>query len=163
MKRGVDGSEAKIHRADTIPPPDGEADPYSAPTKVGPLARAAMRAMMMTEERPLESGALAGTLPSPYAELDESEHLDPHVLFDDAGPCRQSGKTQLLQLVLPIQPTSGTRPAQSAIPPRLPDPISVRTPELRRPRRSTTWFEMVLVFLCVMAIAVPCGWFLLVR
>ncbi|MDB4942005.1 MAG: hypothetical protein JWP97_1539 [Labilithrix sp.] len=40
-----------IYRVDTIPPPDGEDDAYSAPTKVGPMADAAVRELMHAAER----------------------------------------------------------------------------------------------------------------
>jgi hypothetical protein len=40
-----------IYRVDTIPPPDGEDDAYSAPTKVGPMADAAVRELMQAAEK----------------------------------------------------------------------------------------------------------------
>jgi hypothetical protein len=40
-----------IFRVDTIPPPDGEDDAYSAPTKVGPMADAAVKELMHAAER----------------------------------------------------------------------------------------------------------------
>ena len=40
-----------IYRVETIPPPDGEDDAYSAPTKVGPMADAAVRELMQAAER----------------------------------------------------------------------------------------------------------------
>lgn len=38
--------EDQIHRVDTVPPPDGEGDAYSAATKVGPMAEAVVKEMM---------------------------------------------------------------------------------------------------------------------
>ena len=40
-----------IYKVETIPPPDGEDDAYSAPTKVGPMADAAVRELMQAAER----------------------------------------------------------------------------------------------------------------
>jgi hypothetical protein len=39
-----------IHKCDTVPPPDGEADPYSAPTKIGPMARGLIDKLMAQAE-----------------------------------------------------------------------------------------------------------------
>jgi len=45
-KNDDDDSDGAIHKMDTLPPPEGEDDAYNAATKVGPLARAAVEAMM---------------------------------------------------------------------------------------------------------------------
>lgn len=39
-------SDESIHRMDTVPPPDGEDDAYSAETKVGAMAEGMMEALM---------------------------------------------------------------------------------------------------------------------
>lgn len=41
-----DDDEDQIHRVDTVPPPDGEGDAYSAATRVGPMADAVVKEMM---------------------------------------------------------------------------------------------------------------------
>ncbi|MDB4945969.1 MAG: hypothetical protein JWP97_5503 [Labilithrix sp.] len=45
------GNEDGIYRLDTLPPPDGETDAYSAPTRVGPMAAAAVEELMKAAER----------------------------------------------------------------------------------------------------------------
>ncbi len=41
-----DDDDDQIHRVDTVPPPDGEGDAYSAATRVGPMAEAVVKEMM---------------------------------------------------------------------------------------------------------------------
>jgi hypothetical protein len=48
-KKEVD--EDGIYRLDTVPPPMGESDAYSAPTKVGPMAAAAVEELMKAAEQ----------------------------------------------------------------------------------------------------------------
>jgi hypothetical protein len=43
--------EDGIYRLDTVPPPMGESDAYSAPTKVGPMAAAAVEELMKAAEQ----------------------------------------------------------------------------------------------------------------
>src|SRR4051794_20920636 len=43
--------EPGIYKVETVPPPAGEDDAYSAPTKVGPMADAAVRELMQAAER----------------------------------------------------------------------------------------------------------------
>lgn len=45
-RKNDDDSDGAIHKMDTLPPPEGEDDAYNAATKVGPMARAAVEAMM---------------------------------------------------------------------------------------------------------------------
>ncbi len=45
-KQDDDDSDGAIHKMDTLPPPEGEDDACSAATKVGPMARAMIEAMM---------------------------------------------------------------------------------------------------------------------
>jgi hypothetical protein len=45
-----EGDEA-IFRVDTVPPPAGESDAYSAPTRVGPMAAAVVEEMMVASVR----------------------------------------------------------------------------------------------------------------
>lgn len=46
----AEANEDAIHRIDTVPPPDGEDDAYSAETKVGPLSRAMVQELMDAAE-----------------------------------------------------------------------------------------------------------------
>ena len=46
-----DDDEGAIFRVDTVPPPPGEDDAYSAATKVGALANAVMREKMIATRR----------------------------------------------------------------------------------------------------------------
>jgi hypothetical protein len=43
--------EAGIYRVDTVPPPAGESDAYSAPTRVGPMAASVVQEMLVAAER----------------------------------------------------------------------------------------------------------------
>jgi hypothetical protein len=51
MSSAAKAEEDGIYRVDTIPPPEGEDDAYSAPTRVGPMAAAAVEKMMADAER----------------------------------------------------------------------------------------------------------------
>jgi hypothetical protein len=157
------GAEDDIYRVDTIPPPDGEADPYSAPTKVGPLARAAMQAAMQTAMADRARDQVMAALPSPYADIDEADELDSNALFDGGGPCRQSGKTQLLAITLPISAAVVPKQVRIVIPAREPELSIPPIPEPPTARRGSSWLEIAMIILCVSAIAVPCAWFLLLR
>src|SRR3954449_918992 len=42
--------EDGIHKCDTVPPPDGEADAYNAPTKIGDMARGVVDQLMAQAE-----------------------------------------------------------------------------------------------------------------
>jgi hypothetical protein len=66
----IDASEPAIYRVDTVPPPDGEDDAYSAPTRVGPLARSRIEEMMAESEPtvddiPVDSGVRPRVIPPP--------------------------------------------------------------------------------------------------
>ena len=46
----AEATEDTIYKIDTVPPPDGEDDAYSAETKVGPLSRAMVKELMDAAE-----------------------------------------------------------------------------------------------------------------
>ena len=50
-KDAPDNGEAKLYRVETVPPPAGEDDAYSAPTKVGPLGDAFVANLMKEAEQ----------------------------------------------------------------------------------------------------------------
>jgi hypothetical protein len=50
----------EVYKVETVPPPPGEDDAYSAPTRIGPMAEAAARELMRQSE--LASGLAPGTL-----------------------------------------------------------------------------------------------------
>lgn len=108
-----------IHRCDTVPPPDGESDPYSAPTKVGPMARALVDKLMADSEvkppksgeRPLatrkpassEGPVLVIASPTPIPRLfdadEDEDQEDADAAETESGPRpKQSGETQLMPL-----------------------------------------------------------------
>lgn len=118
-----------IHRCDTVPPPDGEDDPYSAPTKVGVLTARQLMANAAAEiagqvdagppksgERPLRPRKPAASeapvvvapevtaIPRLYDDSgfdgDNGDLLDPTSLF---GPA-QSVATMLLVAPVPTSP-----------------------------------------------------------
>jgi hypothetical protein len=52
--------KGEVYKVDTVPPPPGEDDAYSAPTRIGPMAEAAAQELMRQAE--LASGLAPGTL-----------------------------------------------------------------------------------------------------
>jgi hypothetical protein len=52
--------KAEVYKVDTVPPPEGEDDAYSAPTRVGPMAEAAAQELMRQAE--IASGLAPGSL-----------------------------------------------------------------------------------------------------
>jgi hypothetical protein len=52
--------EDVIHRVDTVPPPDGDDDAYNAATRIGPLAEAAVKEMMVAAEAAAPSSGRSG-------------------------------------------------------------------------------------------------------
>src|SRR4051812_32162797 len=108
-----DASEA-IYRMDTLPPPAGEHDAYSAETKIGPMARAHVEALMAkaqaeenssmpppistTRGLSIPKAARVPTIRPPasepaiqrmYDEVAEGDLLDPTALFGapSTSPC----------------------------------------------------------------------------
>lgn len=46
-----DRNEDAVYKVDTVPPPDGDDDAYSAPTKIGALASAVVNELIVAKER----------------------------------------------------------------------------------------------------------------
>lgn len=93
-------ADEAIHKMETIPPPEGEDDAYSAATKIGPMARGLVEALMAKAQAE-ENGSLAPpvsatrsmVIPKPaqvpalqrvYDELDDGDAFDPTALFGPA-------------------------------------------------------------------------------
>jgi hypothetical protein len=66
--KGSDDDDGAIHRLDTVPPPDGAADPYNAPTRVGPMSDAAVDEMLQAAQaRASTLGRRPAEVPVPVA------------------------------------------------------------------------------------------------
>ena len=93
-------ADEAIHKMETIPPPEGEDDAYSAATKIGPMARGLVEALMAKAQAE-ENGSLAPpvsatrsmVIPKPaplpavqrvYDELEDGDAFDPTALFGPA-------------------------------------------------------------------------------
>ncbi len=84
-------SEPAIHKVDTVPPPAGEDDAYSAPTRVGSMAAAAVEELMRQAEktageRPRSAQSTTqSTAPStpPVSPAASRSHPPPRVYEDD--------------------------------------------------------------------------------
>lgn len=125
-----------IHKCDTVPPPEGEDDAYSAPTKIGPLALVE-QLMAQAEgmagrfdsapppksgERPLAArkphttDPPAFVIPPPAAiprmyDEDEGDQLDPTSMSDHP---QQSGGTKLIEVDVPKAAATVTSSAPPA-------------------------------------------------
>jgi hypothetical protein len=67
-----------IYRVDTIPPPAGEDDAYSAPTRVGPMASAIVEEIIAQAKREAEEAAASSRPPgTPTPVEDEAVVIDP--------------------------------------------------------------------------------------
>lgn len=51
MAQNDDSNEDAVYKVDTVPPPDGDDDAYSAPTKVGALASAVVNELIVAKSR----------------------------------------------------------------------------------------------------------------
>jgi hypothetical protein len=96
-----DDKKDGIYKVDTVPPPPGEGDAYSAPTKVGPMAAAVVEEMMHAAER--KAAAL----------LQRAEEQKASV--------RERTSTQPAPPLGPASRPAGAR-AQPGLPGRKPDP-----------------------------------------
>jgi hypothetical protein len=65
--------ETALDRIDTVPPPAGEADPYSAPTRVGEMAASTIAAMMEQEQPGKAAEEANEGLPAVYSEDDHEK------------------------------------------------------------------------------------------
>lgn len=174
-----------IHRCDTVPPPEGEADAYNAPTKVGPMARGQIERLMaqseVAEPTPKEDGAprsgqrtalreaaavaasvvavpVPAAIPRIYADDDD----------DDLQGPRQSGQTQLLEVKVAKRAEASV---SSAPPPALssealgvaPPASASRVDANRRslaPRESDSGTKLLLVVGVVVMLGVAALYFL---
>lgn len=57
MPDNDDRNDDAVYKVDTVPPPDGDDDAYSAPTRIGPMAPAVVNELIMAKSR--ESAAQA--------------------------------------------------------------------------------------------------------
>lgn len=52
-----DRNDDAVYKVDTVPPPDGDDDAYSAPTKIGPMASAVVNELIMAKRQEEEAAA----------------------------------------------------------------------------------------------------------
>ena len=60
-----DDEEGAVYRVDTVPPPPGEDDAYSAPTRIGPMAEVAVQELMRQAEQSAVQDEPSKPLPTP--------------------------------------------------------------------------------------------------
>ncbi len=143
--------EDGIYRLDTVPPPMGESDAYSAPTKVGPMAAAAVEELMKAaEQRASELSARAaekrkvaaasakspsGSPPSgPWSARPAGEPAVASERNDaraSAPPSKRTGPSGRPASAIggspasvPAQPASAAKPARRPAPPQVPKPAA---------------------------------------
>lgn len=136
--------ELGIHRVETIPPPDGEDDAYSAPTKVGPMADAAVKELMHAAARrsselaarvaekkgaaadAAKSSATATPMSVKPAEAASVKSPVPSASARPAGPATgpTTGRVPA-QSVGPVGRSVSVAPPTSAKPPSIPRPAAV--------------------------------------
>ncbi len=58
--------DGAVHKVDTVPPPPGEDDAYSAPTRIGPMADVAVQELMrQAEQHAAEEDTVVPSTPKP--------------------------------------------------------------------------------------------------
>ena len=132
-RKDDDDSDGAIHRMDTLPPPEGEDDAYSAATKVGPMARSMVEAMMAK------------------AQVDENSSLPPPASFTRGVNLPKPARLPTIDAgaepsAVPTAPSaarasSPAPPSQAVAPPATPD---VRPMPLALPRASTLAAEVAI-------------------
>ncbi len=132
-KQDDDDSDGAIHRMDTLPPPEGEDDAYSAATKVGPMARSMVEAMMAK------------------AQVDENSSLPPPASF-----------TRGVNIPKPARLPTIDAVAEPAAVPTAPSAVSVSSPA-PPPRASTLGAEVAVfvgtfLALCLLALLAYLVW-----
>lgn len=77
--------DANLYKVDTVPPPAGEGDAYSAPTRVGSMARDAIDQIF---ERTRENASDTSDVERAYAAISQASGIRPTPSF--GGPRRES-------------------------------------------------------------------------
>lgn len=171
-KKDEDDSDGAIHKMDTLPPPEGEDDAYSAATKVGPMARAAVEAMMAKAQAdensslpPPASFTRGVTLPKParlpaleapppaelaidkvYDEVEDGDLFEPTALLATLPPATRNTPA------IEHAPLPDTRPAATAAPAA---PAAVASPVAPAPtprRGPSTLTTEVAIFAVTFAV-----------
>lgn len=133
--------ELGIHRVETIPPPEGEDDAYSAATKVGPMADAAVKELMhAAERRASELSARVAEKKSAAAAAAKSSATPTPLSVKPATPSAKPAAPASARPAAPSGPTTGRVPAPavgpvgrtvsaaptgSAKPPSIPRPAAI--------------------------------------
>lgn len=121
--------QEEIYRVDTVPPPDGEEDPYGAVTKVGPMSKAFVDEMMGYAGG--EGAAGKATVP-PQSGVRESTQIMPRAPIGGSPahvtppPAAVTPAVVVHAPTLESQPPAGARPsAPPARPSRVYDALVV--------------------------------------
>jgi len=141
-----------IHKCDTVPPPEGEADAYNAPTRIGPMAHGLIEQLMAQAEamtgtgretappksgerplaarKPLPSGPPIVMAPPPaaiprvYDAQDDGDDGDQLDPTSMFNQSHQSGATKLLE----IAPTAPNAPVAASVTSSAPPAAATSSP-----------------------------------
>ena len=148
MSEDAEKKEDAIHRVDTVPPPPGEGDAYSAPTTVGPVNDAVIEAMRKAgvpedlipqSQRAPTSGPASGSRPIvPTAALEAAPPADVPRVYD-SGEDEDDAPTIL-------------HPSAAKIPLAIPIPSTVPAPPMPVRGRLDPPRLVALVFLAALAV-----------
>jgi predicted component of type VI protein secretion system len=158
----MSNDDDRIYKVDTVPPPDGEGDAYSAPTRVGPMAGAYVEELLAQSKRSEELEAKAraekSTPPPPAPSSTEGEGVDPAKLsnvesltaqLDAAEKARRESRPPSSS---PSSAPVATGPVSSVPPAPVPAPNAISTAR-RVTRRSQTNANMILIVAVVIVLA----------
>lgn len=141
-----------IYKVDTVPPPDGDDDAYSAATKVGPLSTAQVAELMRgSADAPPQSGIQVRprnvTVDSRSIDVDIAGLDDDRACGVPAGPQRVALAALPAPALLPPLPPLPPPSAWRVAPMPMPVPIAAAPPALTtaRPVRSRTAFVVAIV------------------
>ena len=161
-KKDDDDSDGAIHKMDTLPPPEGEDDAYSAATKVGPMARAAVEAMMAKAQvdensslPPPASFTRGVTLPKParLPALEEAHTDEVQRVYDDGDDGDLFDPTALL---VPAPPPPIARASPAPVAPTLPPIAASPEPAPISPAASTpSRFEIAVFATTFLLLVIP--------
>src|SRR5687767_11928990 len=112
-----DEERDQVYKVETVPPPPGEDDAYSAPTRIGPMAEAAAQEMMRHAE--LASGLAPGTLSGGAAPTRPPPRPSKPPIPTRPPPSSAKARPRMFASKEPVELTPDVLVEEAAPPPRI--------------------------------------------
>lgn len=154
MPENDDHSDDAVYKVDTVPPPDGDDDAYSAPTRVGPMAATVVNELIVAANRRESAEVAAASQVKPKRsvrdehgnEVLDEDDIEAELAFPPPPKVptnRPPAVKTTTQPVVPVTPLSSIRPnIPSVQPASSPNPslapASSAQPNAPRPQQAMT-------------------------